>query len=241
MSSGSLPYDSVREAGFPTVEQLRRGVILNCIAHSFWFINHQPVYLQEWRGQTYLEDNSQGEHWAVTFRDSGAVAVFFASESSRNPFPEGSPPYDQKWYFRGMPRHLEAIRDQSLGEMHDLDFKFGNPADSVITAAMWADGDRFTAVEPWQDVYDHSLWVLRNYLLPPDDGLREWWVGMGISESLMWVAKSLFERRMASTEPMIQTERREWDALVEIAGGDEDKASRAEGPLADVGISIEYP
>jgi hypothetical protein len=236
-----LPPDPVRDAGFPTVEQLRRGIVLDCIIHSFWLITHthDPVCYMIWEGDTYFEDTIQGEHWAISFTPGGAVVVFFSSESTRNPFPDGSPPYDQSQYFRGLPGHLELARDRALSCMHDLDFGFGDTAKAVITAAMWADGERFTAVEPWDQVYFHSAWACRTHLLPPEEALREWWQGIGFPESLRAAAWSLFVRRVATTAPTIQVEPGEWRAFLEAAGGDPDKASRAEGMLADVGITLE--
>ncbi len=239
MRTRDLPPDPVRDAGFPAVEQLRRGVVLNCIASSFWLAAHEPVFMMEWDGDTYFEDDIQGEHWAVSFPKGGAVAVFYSSESSRNPFPEGRPPYHQSWYFRGMPRRLEPARDRALSQMHDFDFRCWNPAGAVITAAMWADGGRFTAAESWEDVYDHSLGVLHTHLLPPEEALREWWQGMGFLDSLKWAAWSLYERRLAATAPVIPVEPQEWQAFVEVAGGDPGKAASAEGLLAPVGITLE--
>jgi hypothetical protein len=238
MHAHDLLPDPVRDAGFPTVEQLRRGVILNCIAHSFWLTAHEPVFEMDWNDDTYFEDDIQGEHWAVSFPEGGAVAVFYSSESSRNPFPDDSPPYDQSWYFRGMPRHLEPARNRALLQMHDLDFRCRNPSGAVITAAMWADGERFTAVEPWKDVYDHSGWVLHTHLLPPEEALREWWRGMAFSDSLKRAAWSLFERRLAATAPVIPVEPWEWRAFVEAADGDPEKAAAVEGLLVPVGITL---
>jgi hypothetical protein len=232
----NLTPDPIRDAGFPTVEQLRRGIVLDCIAHSFWLVAHKPVFQMEWDGDTYHEDTGEGEHWAVSFPKGGAVAVFFSSESPRNPFPKGRPPYDQSWYFRGMPRHLEQVRDRALSQMHDLDFRCRNSAGAVITAAMWADGERFTAVEPWEEVYDHRLWACRTHLLPPEDALRWWWEGMGLPDSLRPAAWSLYRRRVASTAATIPVEPAEWQAFVKLAGGDSDQATCAEGMLADVGI-----
>jgi hypothetical protein len=231
--------DPIRDAGFPTVEQLRRGIILNCIAHSFWLPNHDTVFHMDWEGDTYFEDNIQGEHWAVSFDGSGAVAVFYSSESSRNPFPSGSPPYDQSWYFWGMPSRLEPAKARALAQMHDIDYRCSNPAGAIITAAMWAHGTRFTAAEPWRDAYHHSLWVLQPFLLPPEEALREWWEGMGFPDSLRPAAWSLYQRRLASTAPVIPVEPHEWQALVELAGGDPVKAANAEGLLAGVGITLQ--
>ena len=95
---------------------MRRGVVLNCIAHSFWLPSHEPVFQMDWEGDTYFEDNIQGEHLAVSFPEGGAVAVFYSTESPRNPFPEGSPPYDQSWFFRGMPGRLEPARDRAVAD-----------------------------------------------------------------------------------------------------------------------------
>ncbi|VTR93180.1 unnamed protein product [Gemmata massiliana] len=124
--SYELPPDPIRDAGFPTVSQLRRGIVLNYIAHAFWLTTHHIMGEMVWERDTFFEDDMQGEHWAVSFPEGGAVAVFYSSESSRNPFPEGSPPYDQARYFQGMPRHLEPARDRALAQMLDLDFGVGN-------------------------------------------------------------------------------------------------------------------
>src|SRR5262249_19653855 len=162
--------------------------------------------------------NIEGEHWAVSFCGGGAVAVFYSTESSRNPFPDGSPPYDQSRYFQGLPRHLKLAQVCALSQMHDLDYQIRNPTRAVITAAMWADSGRFTGVEPWEDVYNHSLWVLHTYLLLPEEARDEWWQGMEFSDSLKRAAWSLYQRRLAATAPVISVEPWEWQAFVEAAG-----------------------
>jgi hypothetical protein len=239
MHAHDLPPNPIRDAGFPTVEQVRRGIVLNCIAHSFWLPTHESVFEIGWDDDTYFEDLLQGEHWAVSFPKHGAVAVFYSSESSRNPFPDGSPPYDQSWFFRGMPRHLDPARDRALSQMHDFHFQSRNPGGAVITSAMWADGERFTAVEPWENADDHSLWALHPHLLPPAEALREWWQGMGLPDSLERAAWSLYERRLAATAPVIPVEPWEWRAFVEAADGDPEKAAAAESLLTPVGITLE--
>ena len=120
-------YEHLARQGFPTVQQLRRGIVLGCIAHSFWLAVWEPVFEQFWDGDTYLDDQMQGERWAAAFSEGGAVAVFYSSESSRNPYPEGSPPYDQSRYFQGMPEHLQPVKESVLSWMLDLDFRPGRP------------------------------------------------------------------------------------------------------------------
>jgi hypothetical protein len=232
--------NSVRDAGFPTVEQLRRGVVLCSITSAYWLAVHDPVFTIYWHGGTYFEDEMQGEHWAVAFAKGGAVAAFFSSESSRNPFPAGSPPYEQARYFRGMPERLKPTRDRALSLMHDLERRCGNPGGAVITAAMWADGERFTAAEPWSAVFDHSLWACATHLLPPEVALREWWNGLGLPGSGDRAAWSLYQRRLASAEPMIAVEPWERQTFVEAAGHEPDPARPAAASelLASVGIAL---
>jgi hypothetical protein len=233
--------DSVRDAGFPTVEQLRRGIVLCCITSSYWLAVHDPVSTIFWHDGTYFEDEMQGESWSVAFTEGGAVAVFYSSESPRNPFPEGSPPYDQSRYFRGMPECLNAARERALAFMIDLDFRTGNPGGAAITAAMWADGDRFTAAEPWAEVYNHSLWACCEHLLPPEVALRERWSGMDLPGSGERAAWSLYERRLASTEPAIAAEPWEWQSFVEAAGQVPEPArlAAAQELLASVGVALQ--
>jgi hypothetical protein len=233
--------ESVRDAGFPTVERLRRGIVLCCITHSFWLAVHEPVFHMFWDGDTYFEDEIQCEYWAVTFTEGGAVAVFYSSESDRNPFPDGSPPYDQSRYFKGMPRRLSPAKERALSLMIDVDFQTGNPSKAAITAAMWADGERFTAAEPWSDVYDHSLWACHTHLPPTEVALREWWQGMDLTGPGDRAAWSLYERRLASTDAVIAVEPWEWQAFVEAAGKEPDrgKLAAAEYLLASVGIALQ--
>ncbi len=238
--TGNPLMESIRDAGFPTVEQLRRGIVLCCITHSFWLAVHEPVFLMLWDDGTYFQDDIQGEYWAAAFTEGGAVAVFYSSESERNPFPDGSPPYEQSRYFKGIPRRLSPAKERALSLMLDMDFQTGNPSKAAITAAMWADGERFTAAEPWPDVCDHSLWACHTHLLPPEVALREWWQGMGLPGRGDRAAWSLYERRLASTDAVIAVEPWERQAFAEAAGKEPDpeKLAAAEYLLVSVGIAL---
>ncbi len=239
MSTGDPPFENILAQGFPTVERLRRGIVLGCIAHSFWLAVNERVFEQFWEGDTYMDDQMQGERWAVSFPDGGAVAVFYSSESSRNPYPEDSPPYDQSYYFRGMPEHLLPAKERALSWMLDLDFQAGGP-NAVVTAAMWADGERFTAIEPWPDVFNHSLWECAYQLMPPEIALTHWWEGMGLPGNGIVSAHSLYERRIASTEAIITVEPRELQGFLEAAGNAPNpyRFAAARELLAGVGIAL---
>jgi len=238
MSPFDPPYKYIREMGFPTVTRLRQGITLGCIAHSFWLVAHEPVSEQFWDGATYLDDQEQGERWAVSFCETGAVAVFYSTETPRNPFPERSPPYDQSRYFKGMPEHLVPAKKRALRYMIDLDWNLGGP-NAVVTSAMWADGAQFTAIEPWDDVFDHSGWACWVQLLPPEIALKELWDGMDLPGDGASAIKTLYERRIASPEPMIVMEPWEWETYREAAGGQFDSKRLAETTslLTQLGIS----
>jgi hypothetical protein len=126
--------------------------------------------------------------------------------------------------------------------MIDADFQLRNPSKAVITAAMWADGERFTSAEPWSDVYDHSLWACCTHLLPPEVSLQEWWQGMGLPGLGDKAAWSLYERRLASTDPVIAVEPWEKQAYVDAAGQATEPAKLAAAAelLRSVGIELSH-
>ncbi|QDU96243.1 hypothetical protein [Lignipirellula cremea] len=231
--------EDVARNGFPTVQQLRRGILLGCIAQSFWLVKEEPVFELFWADDIYLDDQMGGERWAVAFSEAGAVAVFYSSESSRNPYPEGRPPYDQSWYFEGMPNRLEPAKRRALSYMLDLEFRLGG-SNAVVTSAMWADTEAFTAVESWPEVFYHSCWACHQQLLPPEVALAEWWEGMELPESGIGAARSLYERRLASMDPEIFVEPREWQRYLEVIESTPDprKIAAARELLAGVGIVL---
>lgn len=246
-SGSAFPmYEHLTWQGFPTVQQLRRGILLGCIAHSLWLAAHEGMFAHnhQWDGDTYADDNDQGERWAVTFRPEGAVAVFYTNESERNPFPPGSPPDDQAVYFRGMPDSIRKAKERSLSWMINLEREMGGPT-AAITAAMWADGERFTAAEPWEGVFRNCAWACYKQLLPFDVALVEWQDNCDLTDEDLTILCSLYRRRLAATEAVIPVEPWERKAFLrcrEAAGPgpprDDPGLSAARDALAGVGIAL---
>ncbi len=238
-------HDYVSRQGFPTVKQLRDGILLGCIADALWLAANQGSFDgKQWEGDTYLDDNQQGEQWAVAFTPAGTVAVFYSSESERNPFPEGSPPYDQANYFRGMPDSLREAKERALSWMTNLEWEMGGP-NAAITAAMWADGERFAANEPWKDILYNSLWACYRQLLPLAVALIAWQVNFGLNDEEAAVLRSSYQRRLTSTESVIDVE--PWERSVFLRGReafapaarrDDPGLSAAKVALARVGIAL---
>ena len=244
---GNFPmYDYVARQGFPTVAQLRRGIRLGCIAHALWLAANKGVFAcdHHWEADTYVEDTMQGERWAAAFAPEGAVAVFYSSESERNPFPLGSPPYDQTLYFRGMPATLRTAKERALSWMINLEWVMGGP-NAVVTAAMWADGEQFTANEPWEAVFYNSLWACHRQLLPLDVALLEWQNQCSLEDEDVAVLRFLYQRRLGSTEAMIPVEpwerttiMRSCEVSAPAAGRDDPGLLAARDVLASIGIAL---
>lgn len=234
-------YKSIRAAGFPTVNRLRNGITLNCIASAFWLAANEPVFHMFWNGDTYFEDQLQGEQWSATFTPSGTVVLFFSSESTRKPFLTGRKPYDLDRYFVGMPEALVPARDRALNLMMNMGSSIGEPPQAVITAAMWSDAKRFTAVESWDDVLRHSLCECCTHLLPPRNALFEWWQGMSFPVSGRRAAWSIYRRRQVSAEELIYVEPWEWEEIVKASGKvpKGDRLASAKHLLESVGVSID--
>jgi hypothetical protein len=229
-------YEHLGRRGFPTVKKLRRGILLGCIADALWLAANQGSYAgQHWDGDTYKADNQQGEIWAVAFKPEGAVAVFYSSESERNPFPPGSPPYDQSHYFRAMPDKLQKAKEAALSWMNNLEWVMGGP-NAVVTAVMWADGEKFTANEPWKSVFYNSLWACHRQLLPLNVALIEWRDQFSLHDEYVAVLRSLYQRRIASTEAIIPVKTREREVF--IRHRDTSGLLAAQAALANVGIDL---
>lgn len=65
--------------GFPTMAQLRRGIMLGNIAYAF-LVGGSDSGISDfsWHGDTYVEDIMQGELLAVAFGDKAAVSTFYS-------------------------------------------------------------------------------------------------------------------------------------------------------------------
>lgn len=238
-------FDHFARQGFPTVAQLRRGILLGCIANALYLTTSEGHWSGiQWEGDTYLEDNEQGERWAAAFTSQGAVAVFHSSESDRNPWSQGRLLYDQARYFRGMPDTLRPAKERALSWMINFDYGLGGP-DAPITAAMWADGEQFTANEPWEAVFYNSLWACRKQLCPFSVALIEWQDEFDLNDEGVAVLRSLYQRRLASAEATIPVE--PWECETIMRGRqvstpatlrDDPGLLAARDALASVGIAL---
>jgi hypothetical protein len=216
-------YEHLSQQGFPTVKQLREGILLRCIANALWIASGGESVGYVWEDDTYFDDDEQGDEWAVSFVPAGAVAVFFGHESERSPHPAGRPPYDQERYFRGMPDTLSAARERALAWMVNLEMTGRGGPNAVITSAMWADGERFTAGEPWDAVFRESGWACYRQLLPLEAALVEWQRNWELDDEQVELLRSLYETRLSSAESVVAARSADQEAvsrLCESAGSD---------------------
>jgi hypothetical protein len=136
-----------------------------------------------------------------------------------------------------MPDTLRAAKRRALSWMINLNWGLGGP-DAAITAAMWADGERFTANEPWEVVFHNSLWACHRQLLPVDVAVLEWQGQFDLDDEGVGVLRSLYQRRLASTQPMIPVEPWERETIMRGCARDDLGPSAARDALASIGIVL---
>ena len=219
-SGNAFPmYEHLSSQGFPTVKQLHDGILLGCLGYALWqAITRGQGAGCDWDADTYIDDNEQGERWSVTFRPEGAVAVFYSSESKRNPFPKESPPYELERFFQGMPAALQTAKERALSYMINLDWEMGGP-NAAITSAMWASGEQFTANESWDTVFHESAWACYQQLLPLAVALVEWRKHFSLNDDEVAVLLSLYQSRLSSKEPMVRALPKDRDAILRRCEG----------------------
>lgn len=202
---------------FPSVEQLRRGVILGTIIRAIYTLP-KSIFRDEytWRGQVLMLTDYNETRGCLAFDLEGVVGAFFDCESERSPFGEDIVlSYDaQEFFAAAPPKVLDIARREILphliswlgdprvvdeailhGTTDQLDNDRFVP---VITAAFWSEGDALTAVEPWSGVYYHGAHILHRELLDWEVGLSGWAEDMELIPDQVALARRLFMRRLAT-------------------------------------------
>ena len=228
---------------FPTVEDLRRGVVTSGIARALWLAANSGGFAGEanWDGITYTEDNGSGDRWSVTFADEGSVAVFFWHESERSPY-SSDLRYDPAIYLAGMPDALvEVTRQRTLPTMFDERLELGTP-NGVVTAAMWGrTSGRFTAAEPWPFVFEHGAHLAVTELLLPDVAAGDWTDYYEFTTEQRAVLISLAQRATSHEDRVITVSPEELEVFLTAGNaatpGDPGVAACREW-LASFGISL---
>ncbi len=67
--------------------------------------------------------------------------------------------------------------------------------------ALRSEGETLTAGEPWPEVYHHGAHILRLELSDPELALAEWENGMQLRPEQVVLARQLYQRRLATTDP----------------------------------------
>jgi hypothetical protein len=116
-----------------------RAVLFGSRAQRFVALQH--------RGPTGL---SGPQHEPVV-----VVGCFFDKSSERNPFhwPVNTP-YDLRQFLAGMPDHLRA--DLLPRVLEYFESRYNGVPRILITAALWCNGARLDAAEPWSAVLANS-------------------------------------------------------------------------------------
>jgi hypothetical protein len=224
---------AINHNAFPQRLQLWYGVILGTIAHAIWLASSPEFsHEQSWDGLNYSIQDSMGSRGTVSFAGDQVVGVFFDKDSPRNPLRLGKP-YDVRPFLRGMPPSLLA-----LAEGEALQYvlqEYDGTIMPIITAAFWSEGEYLAAAEPWVQVFDHGAHLIHTQIQDYETAISEWQAEYEMPSAQVDLMKSLFNRKIASSQKQILLSDSELDAL--IISGDEGLDESRE-LLATVGIIV---
>src|SRR4051794_32241836 len=204
---------------FPTVRQLRRGIIFGTLLRVVMTPpGEAPSDTYHWEGQSLRLVDYSELRGCIAFTPDQIVGAFFNAESERSPFGEDViPPYDAEEFFAAAAAEVLAIARRDVlphlvdwlgdppvahaaymnGTTDQLDDSLFAP---VITAAFWSEGNRLTAGEPWSDVYLHGAAILRQELSDPEVILAEILRDGEMSDEQANLIMRLYDRRLECTD-----------------------------------------
>jgi hypothetical protein len=187
------------------------------IAEAIALIDYGQLPYCYWSDNTYQYDGGDGDYAAVAFEGDCLVATVFDHDSDRSPFRcEGT--YEAERFFRGLPTSHRPLADRCL-----MCWRQEHEGRSIplVTAAFWDDGEYLTAAEPWEQVWEHGAHVIRRELIEDlEEALAEWQVNLQLSPEQVAFARSLFQRKMARPNTVIELEPADVQFLIRTAAGE---------------------
>lgn len=220
---------------FPSVQQLKHGVLLCSIAQAV--INAgcpELAYEISWNQGNYNVNNGQGDRATVTFKDNLVVGAVFDHESKFSRFGRNRKNYDINIFLRGMPDTLREIAEtETLRYLLD---KYKGRVMSIITTAFWSSGDRLTAAMDWETVYKNGGHVLRIELLPFEAAMPQIAEYFDLlNPTQLDLVSSLFQKRIAASDRII-LDKAEYTILT---SGGVDGIQQSKSLFAAIGISFD--
>jgi len=186
---------------YPKVSVLRRGVFLRAILNAIATTEHDDyARLLSWDGKNYVLNSLDGKYAAIVFEGNNVVGVFFDPDSPNNPY-KSHEQYETKRFFIGMPKSLQALADQALRFNHQ---SYEGNTMALVTAAFWSEGEYLKAAVSWEEVLANGAHIIRIELIDEIDlALKEWEEQYACSPDCIALARSLFERRMITSETSV--------------------------------------
>jgi len=184
-------------------KELWRGCILGTIAHAIWTAaKPELAYEQSWSDNNYNVSDTEGTFGTIVFSEDDVVGVFFDSHSPRSPY-KSDFELSIEQFFKGMQKSLKPLADTALQFMLQ-DLK--GATIPIITSAFWSAKDHLAANEPWEEVSEHGAHIIRIQLLDTEKAYSEWKENYNFSTQQMELLKSLFERRLASNNVVLNVD-----------------------------------
>jgi hypothetical protein len=206
---------------FPKKSVVWSGAILGGIVHA---VKCNEVYFVfgSWSCNHYVLNGVDGREGVITFAgghwypDAPLVAVFHNIHGGRFRIPEKDP---LELYFRGCPPYQRSLAEQ-LALPYLRSDHHGIPLHRV-TAAFWDEGEYVTAADPWDLVLANGADLLSDEFIEDREAafaaLR---TNSGLSPDEEALARSLFERKMASPAAGVEMTPAEAAWVAERAGNE---------------------
>lgn len=220
---------------FPDKQRLWEGAVLGSIVHAIMTARYPELsHEQSWDGMNYNVQDSMGSRGTVTFSGKRVIGAFFDSNSTRNPFRPGNA-YDLPKLLRPIPsEHLRLAKEEALQYLLQ---DYRGDSIPVVTSIFWNEGNRMTAAEPWQQVYEHGAHLIRIQLLDSDTALQEWAQIYNMSSGQLELARKIFELKRQKPDAPITLGDDAVSVLRVDAKGDEGLDASRES-FAEFGITL---
>jgi hypothetical protein len=220
---------------FPKKAVVWNGAILGGIIHA---VKCDGLYfiLGSWRCNHYVLKGLDGREGVITFAgghwypDAPLVGVFHDVHSDRY----GSEEEDLERYFYGCPVYQRSLAEQLALSYLRLDFH--GTIRHRVTAVFWDEAEYITAADPWDVVLANGVDLLGDVFIEDRDAafaaLR---INCDLSPDEEALARSLFERKMASPAAGVEMTPTE-AALVAEHAGNETFLERCRQQFEEIGI-----
>lgn len=195
---------------FPRKRILWSGAILHGIVNAVMTAqNSSYAYAENWFGSFYNIDTAGGAEGYISFEkgpwscEGNMVGVFFDVHAAQRLFRRAGEEYNIERFFKGCPTLQRSWAEEKI--MPQLRLEVCGKVRPRVTAVFWDEGEYLAAAEPWENVLANGAHIIENELIEDGEAsLIAWLDAYGMSEEQLKFVRTLFERKLARPDAMIE-------------------------------------